>query len=170
MINNSTKIALCLCLLLILSPLATAQRQMENLTRGIVAVKQADGVYVSWRLFGTDPETVSFNLYRITGSGEPVKVNENPITESTNYVDSSADPNQELQADLSRTISPVSRRLSGYGSATGQSGRRPGNSQRRHTIGDARVGDDLRGKRLIRARAPGLQQVQPRQVRHPQGQ
>ncbi len=47
-----------------------AQRQMENLTRGIVAVKQADGnVYVGWRLFGTDPETVSFNLYRITGGG-----------------------------------------------------------------------------------------------------
>jgi len=53
-----------------------AQRQMENLTRGIVAVKQADGdVYVGWRLFGTDPETVGFNLYRIAGGGDPIRVN-----------------------------------------------------------------------------------------------
>ena len=77
--------------------MATAQRQMENLTRGIVAVKQTDGVYISWRLFGTDPNTISFNLYRITNSGEPVKINEKPIAESTNYVDRDADPNQELQ-------------------------------------------------------------------------
>jgi len=97
MIRNSIKIALCLCLLSIFSTPATAQRQMENITRGIAAVKQTDGVYVGWRLFGTDPNTISFNLYRITSSDEPVKVNEKPITESTNYVDSSADPNQELQ-------------------------------------------------------------------------
>ncbi|MHC4440371.1 MAG: rhamnogalacturonan lyase, partial [Planctomycetota bacterium] len=97
MIRSSIKIALCLGLLPVLSTPATAQRQMENLTRGIVAVKQAGGVYVSWRLFGTDPETISFNLYRVTGGGEPAKVNENPIAESTNYIDRGADPNQELQ-------------------------------------------------------------------------
>jgi rhamnogalacturonan endolyase len=94
MIRNSIIIALCLNLLPIIST-APAQRQMENLTRGIVTVKQEGGVYVGWRLFGTDPETISFNLYRITGSAEPVKVNEKPIAESTNYVDNGADPNQE---------------------------------------------------------------------------
>ena len=92
MIRNSIKIAFCLGLLSIFSTLATAQRQMENLTRGIVAVKQTGGVYISWRLFGTDPETITFNLYRIPGSEEPVKVNEEPIAESTNYMDSGADP------------------------------------------------------------------------------
>ena len=97
MIRNSIIIALCLDLLPILSTLAAAQRQMENLTRGIVAVKQTGGVYVSWRLFGTDPETITFNLYRMTGSGESVKVNEKPIAESTNYMDRGADPNKELQ-------------------------------------------------------------------------
>ena len=97
MIRNSIIIALCLGMVCILSAPVTAQRQMEDLTRGIVAVKQTSDVYVGWRMFGTDPETISFNLYRITGSAEPVKVNEKPITESTNYVDSGADPNQELQ-------------------------------------------------------------------------
>ncbi len=77
---------------------APAQRQMENLSRGIVAIKQADGVvYVSWRLFGTDPETIAFDLYRISGSEAPVKVNETPITGATNYVDRSADTSQALQ-------------------------------------------------------------------------
>jgi rhamnogalacturonan endolyase len=97
MIRNSIIIALCLGLPPILSIPVAAQRQMENLTRGIVAVKQTDGVYVSWRLFGTDPETITFNLYRIAGSGEQVKVNEKPIAESTNYMDRGADPNQELK-------------------------------------------------------------------------
>ena len=85
-------------LLLSLTAAAPAQRQMENLTRGIVAVRQPDGaVYVGWRLFGTDPETIAFNLYRIYGSGAPVKVNETPITGATNYVDRNADASQTLQ-------------------------------------------------------------------------
>ena len=74
-------------ILLCVTP-AKAQRQMENLTRGIVAVKQPDdNVYIGWRLFGTDPDEVAFNLYRVAGGGEPIKVNKEPITRSTNYVD-----------------------------------------------------------------------------------
>ena len=79
-------------------PSVTAQRQMENLTRGIVAVKQTDGnVYVGWRLFGTDPEAVTFNLYRVAGAGEPVKVNTEPISGSTNCVDRNVGSNQTLR-------------------------------------------------------------------------
>jgi len=90
-------IRISIILLLIVVSIALAQRQMENLTRGIVAVKQANGgVYVGWRLFGTDPETVAFNLYRISGSGEPVKINETPIAGATNYIDTGADTNQPL--------------------------------------------------------------------------
>ncbi|HEU5138338.1 MAG TPA: rhamnogalacturonan lyase [Bacillales bacterium] len=58
------------------------RRQMEQLDRGLVAVKMDNGVYVGWRLFGTEPQTVSFNLYR---DGE--KLNDSPITSSTNYLD-----------------------------------------------------------------------------------
>lgn len=64
-------------------------RQMENLTRGIVAVPRSDGsVYVGWRLLGTDPENVAFNLYRAGAGTTPVKVNQKPITDCTNYSDS----------------------------------------------------------------------------------
>ena len=43
---------------------ASAQRQMETLTRGVVAVPTENGDHlVTWRLFGTDPETIGFHLH-----------------------------------------------------------------------------------------------------------
>ncbi len=57
-------------------------RQMEKLDRGLVAIKVNNGVFLSWRMLGTDPSNVAFNLYR---SG--TKVNSSPITGATNYVD-----------------------------------------------------------------------------------
>ena len=96
MILKSFKVVIIL--LLGLAATTLAQRQMENLTRGVVAVKQTDGrVYVSWRLFGTDPDTIAFNLYRTMDSSAPVKVNNKPIVDSTNYLDRSADTSQPLQ-------------------------------------------------------------------------
>lgn len=69
----------------------TDARQMENLGRGIVAIKQGDGkAYVGWRLLGTDPNDIAFNLYRVTG-GQSVELNDQPIAQSTDYVDSTAD-------------------------------------------------------------------------------
>ena len=74
------------------------QRQMENLTRGVVAVKLPDGgVYVSWRLMGTDPHSIGFNLYRSEDSHDAVKVNNAPVTESTNLVDRAADASATLR-------------------------------------------------------------------------
>lgn len=65
------------------SPVSAASaRQMEALNRGVVAVKVSNGVFVSWRMFGTEADSVSFNLYR-----GGTKVNATPITNSTNYVD-----------------------------------------------------------------------------------
>lgn len=61
-------------------------KQMEYLTRGLVAMRRnASTVYIGWRLLGTDPAGIAFNLYR-----DSVKVNTTPITNSTNYVDSIA--------------------------------------------------------------------------------
>jgi rhamnogalacturonan endolyase len=74
---------------------ADAQRQMEDLGRGVVAVNQGGGkVYVGWRLLGTDPNDVAFNLYRVTGDAEPVELNEQPIMQSTNYVEAGVDLTQ----------------------------------------------------------------------------
>jgi rhamnogalacturonan endolyase len=68
-----------------------AQRQMEHLGRGVVAVPKGDGtVMVSWRLLGTDDEAIAFNLYRRTDDGDPVKLNDKPVSASTNFVDAGA--------------------------------------------------------------------------------
>lgn len=57
-------------------------RQMERIDRAPIAIKVKDGVYLSWRLLGTDPIDVAFNIYR-----DGIKINSIPITMSTNYID-----------------------------------------------------------------------------------
>ncbi|HPT42617.1 MAG TPA: cellulosome protein, partial [Paludibacteraceae bacterium] len=63
-----------------------AQRVMEKLDRGVVAVKNSSGGYlVSWRYLATDPEDILFNLYaRVSGGSGYVKLNASPLT-ATNY-------------------------------------------------------------------------------------
>lgn len=61
-------------------------KQAEYLDRGVVALNKGSGsVYVSWRLLGTDPSGISFNLYRSTDGAAAVKVNTNPITTTTDF-------------------------------------------------------------------------------------
>ena len=68
---------------------------MENLGRGVVAVRNAQGkVFVSWRLLGTEPDDLAFNLYRTIGNGKQVKLNRQPISKTTNYLDESTDTTQ----------------------------------------------------------------------------
>jgi rhamnogalacturonan endolyase len=83
----SLSIALVLCLAL---P-AAAQRQMEQLDRGVVAVHQGDGrAFVSWRMFGTDPETIAFDVYRQVGDAAAEKLNDRPIASVTWLADEAA--------------------------------------------------------------------------------
>jgi rhamnogalacturonan endolyase len=84
-----------------------ASRVMERLDRGVVAVHQADGkVFISWRLFGTDPTDTAFNLYRTTAPNPApdrgsfgsrpdriagtVKLNATPLTGPTWFLDDHA--------------------------------------------------------------------------------
>ena len=65
---------------------------MENLGRGVVAVRSTTTeVFVSWRVLGTDPPDIAFNLYRSTGGGAPILLNASPINGATYFVDSGAD-------------------------------------------------------------------------------
>ena len=90
-----TDLAITMVMTLLLVGGVGAQRQMENLGRGVVAINQGDGkVYVGWRMLGTDPDEIAFDLYRSTGGGEPTKLNHEPVTESTNFVDEGADLSQ----------------------------------------------------------------------------
>ncbi|MFI5880105.1 rhamnogalacturonan lyase [Streptomyces sp. NPDC051554] len=59
---------------------AATARQVEALDRGVVSVHTDSGNLVSWRWLGTDPDDVSFNVYRAG-----TKVNSAPISGSTNY-------------------------------------------------------------------------------------
>ena len=79
---------LALCFLLIGIQQGSSQRLMEHLDRGLVAVRDAGGkVFISWRLLGTEPNDLAFNVYRSLGSGRPEKLNRQPITKTTNFVD-----------------------------------------------------------------------------------
>lgn len=67
-------------------------RHMEALGRGVVALNQGGGkVFVSWRLLGTDPEEIAFNLYRQPDGGDAIKLNKEPIANSTNFLDNNVD-------------------------------------------------------------------------------
>jgi hypothetical protein len=69
------------------TPSPTGHYQMEDLDRGVVAVKVGGGVYVGWRMLGyeydkANPGTVAYNVYRGTTKLATV-------TDSTNYLDAS---------------------------------------------------------------------------------
>ncbi len=59
-----------------------APRQMEFLNRGLIAVKTSEGVFLSWRLFGTEPIDTAFHVYR-----NGVRITSSPIADTTSYLD-----------------------------------------------------------------------------------
>lgn len=83
-----------LCLLTIALTYTTnvfpLSKQMEYLDRGVVAVKTNNGVFVSWRVLGTEGDEVSFNLYR-----DGTKINDTPITTKSNFLDKQGSQNSQ---------------------------------------------------------------------------
>ena len=85
------KIRFCLLVLamLLVVPVAFAQRQMEKLGRGVVAVRTGTSTsYVGWRLLGTDAENVGFNVLRSANGAAATQLNGSLITNSCNFTDS----------------------------------------------------------------------------------
>jgi len=69
---------------------ALPARQVEYLTRGVNAISTGSSrVYVNWRLLGTDPAAIAFNVYRSTDGAAAVKRNAAPITATTDFTDTS---------------------------------------------------------------------------------
>jgi len=100
----TSKAILAAGLLLALPDPAPAERAMERLGRGTVAVPLGGGkVYLGWRLLGTDPDGIAFHLDRSAGGGPPVRLTREPIRDSTNFVDAGAPPG----AALSYVVRPV---------------------------------------------------------------
>lgn len=78
-------------------------RQMETLGRGVIATKTENGTFVSWRLLGTESQDLGFNLYRASGTQTPVRLNAQPLTGATNFLDQTADATQS-NAYFVRTV------------------------------------------------------------------
>ncbi len=65
----------------------TAQKQMEKLGRGIVALNAGSNkIYVGWRFLGNDPSGLAFNLYKSEGAAAFSKVNTSPMLIRTDTV------------------------------------------------------------------------------------
>src|SRR5215468_4525485 len=90
------KMSFAIGVLFLCASAAFAQYQMEDLSRGVVAVRTGSAqVYVGWRLLGTEAAAnIGFNVYRSTDGGAAVKLNSSVITSSTNFVDNSANQSQ----------------------------------------------------------------------------
>jgi len=92
--HSIQKNTLTVLIMVALWPIVATAQVREKIDRGVVALTVEEGtVYVGWRLLASDPEDVAFNVYRKDiGLGDFEKVNDTPITESTNFLDTSASP------------------------------------------------------------------------------
>lgn len=74
------------------APDEIAERQMERLDRGLVAVKTTDGVFLSWRLLGYENPKVTFNIYR-----NGTLLNDKPVAGATNWTDRNGTVSDEYE-------------------------------------------------------------------------
>ncbi|WP_207514226.1 rhamnogalacturonan lyase [Longitalea luteola] len=95
-----------LLLLMAMLPVAMqAQRQMEFLNRGIVAMPNGKGaVFISWRLLATDAPNISFNLYRSVNRSKAARVNTKPITAVTSWLDEKTDSTKEYTYQVAAVV------------------------------------------------------------------
>ena len=77
------KFYLMLLMLVMATMSVNAQRTMDKLDRGLVAVKTGSGIFCSWRIMGEEYYDVTYNIYR-----DGTKLNATPLTTS-NYTDAS---------------------------------------------------------------------------------
>src|SRR5690606_12141319 len=82
----------------------SAQRYMEYLDRGLIAVKTGDNsAFLSWRLLATDAYNLPFHLYRQYGGEEKVRLTDQPLMKGTNFEDKQVN----LTKDVTYTLVSV---------------------------------------------------------------
>lgn len=73
------------------------QRQMEDLNRGLVAVRTSENSsFISWRLLEKDDYDTPFYLYRQYGNGRAELITDEPLTEGTCYEDENVDFSKQV--------------------------------------------------------------------------
>lgn len=88
------------------APALRAQRQMEALGRGVVAVRASSTqAYVGWRLLGDEPADLGFHVYRSLAGAAPVRITTTPITTSTNFLDTPG--STALTGAIAYSVAPV---------------------------------------------------------------
>ncbi len=129
---------------------AEARRQVEDLNRGLVAVREGQGVYMSWRLLATDPGDLAFNVYHSrhsNGAGRTL-LTPQPVADATQLKLASTQfqdgfftvvpvLNGAEQADRAQTVRPWTRPFLELPVAP-PTGRLPGST---YAVKDASVGD-----------------------------
>ena len=98
-----TKFLFALYLFVIVSTTLLAQRQMEFLDRGMIAIQSdSKNVYIGWRVLANDQPDLKFSLYRKEEGREPVKLNKS--AQSNNYIDNFSSPVQSCEYILYSTV------------------------------------------------------------------
>ncbi|WP_426641088.1 hypothetical protein [Paenibacillus illinoisensis] len=109
------KIAMIVSAMIVIAPIITTtfnnnlvsaagkSRVMEDLGRGVVAVRNGEDVFISWRLLALDSSGIGFNIYRSSAEGTAVKLNSEVLTKGTNYLDTTAD----LTRDNTYFVKPI---------------------------------------------------------------
>ncbi len=95
-----------------------SQRPMEYLDRGVVALERERDIYITWRMLGTEPQDIGFNIYR-----NGTKINSDPITETTDFIDTegSNSDNYSVSSVINGSESELSEEASVWGRKTGSS-------------------------------------------------
>ncbi len=95
------------------------ERVEEKMGRGIVALPMDGGrIYVGWRLLKSDPDEIAFNLYRKIGDEQPVKLNDEPIRATTDFVDEQPVAGGENEYFVTLLMDGQEREPSGIAKAT----------------------------------------------------
>ncbi len=81
--NNKALFLVACCILFVIPGIQAGKRQMEDLDRGLVAVKTEKGICLSWRLLRDDPNGIQFNLYK----NQNELLNPSPLEGATFYID-----------------------------------------------------------------------------------
>ena len=111
--NFILRYSLCILMMLFILP-GFAQRHMENLGRGIVAIRTTTAnAFISWRVLGTEPQNIGFNIYRSADGGTPEKLNGSVLTGGTNYTDKSLNYTVDNSYFVKPVINGVEQEASG---------------------------------------------------------
>ncbi|GHE48175.1 rhamnogalacturonan lyase family protein [Sphingobacterium griseoflavum] len=100
-VRNRLSLWLLALLLFGLASTVNAQRLVEFLDRGLVALKTSDeSTFLSWRLLATDDFETPFTVYRQYPGEQQVRLNDKPLRKGTNFLDNTVDHSKDVTYTL----------------------------------------------------------------------